>query len=364
LQLNKFPLGIAKDPKVPTFYAVKLKAKARLLFSPFSSEGGVTLTAYSAAKPFGSRVGVDLTNKLETTAKAYGHGQWPDLGGFGIREYPNPLVSTFDRDSKAQGFASNGHLGYLRAYETLTDPTGNSPPVSLTSVEKLRLAGAYAPWEIGYYTIPANYDAPQAGMGMYNNNPFYDKDKGYTFTITAPLLPINGPSSDLGFIRDRVRLYLTDGGIQDGDIVYQQLVDTALDDDRLTQLLNFITANGFDKGHAIPDPMLNDVSQALRYARTNGARYTVAAMDNAAQRQLTSWSSHKNPKDRTGELDPRAYLGRSSYSVRLFSFKSLGENLKSTNDDTIGETASNPLTRLDMGGLGNSLQSDLTRIKH
>lgn len=47
-------VGVAKDPSVLTYYAIRLQAKARLLFSPF---GNVTLTAYSAAQPFGSRIG-------------------------------------------------------------------------------------------------------------------------------------------------------------------------------------------------------------------------------------------------------------------------------------------------------------------
>jgi hypothetical protein len=47
-------IAVRKNPKKLTYYAVRLKAKAKLLFSPF---GTVTLKAYAAAQPFGSRLG-------------------------------------------------------------------------------------------------------------------------------------------------------------------------------------------------------------------------------------------------------------------------------------------------------------------
>jgi hypothetical protein len=47
-------VGDAKDPNIMTYYAVRLSAKAKILFSPY---GDLTLTAYAAAQPFGSRIG-------------------------------------------------------------------------------------------------------------------------------------------------------------------------------------------------------------------------------------------------------------------------------------------------------------------
>jgi hypothetical protein len=48
------PVGFKKDPTVLTYYAARLTAKANIMFSPF---GALTLKAYSAAMPFGSRIG-------------------------------------------------------------------------------------------------------------------------------------------------------------------------------------------------------------------------------------------------------------------------------------------------------------------
>lgn len=50
-------LGFVKNPNVMTYYAVKGKAKFVGMLYPFSDRGGIELTAYAAAKPFGGRIG-------------------------------------------------------------------------------------------------------------------------------------------------------------------------------------------------------------------------------------------------------------------------------------------------------------------
>lgn len=59
LPIPGYPLGFYKDPNTLTYYAVKGQAKFVGLFNPFKSSS-VTLTAYSAAKPFGGRIGPAL----------------------------------------------------------------------------------------------------------------------------------------------------------------------------------------------------------------------------------------------------------------------------------------------------------------
>ncbi|MGK5082061.1 pilus assembly protein TadG-related protein [Bdellovibrionota bacterium FG-1] len=53
-------LGVYKDPSILTYYAVRVKAKAKVLFSPW---GDLDLKAYAAAQPFGSRIGPVLTSE-------------------------------------------------------------------------------------------------------------------------------------------------------------------------------------------------------------------------------------------------------------------------------------------------------------
>lgn len=51
-----YPLGYYKNPDVLTYYAVRGEAEFVGMFNPFS-DGAVKLTAFSAAKPFGGRIG-------------------------------------------------------------------------------------------------------------------------------------------------------------------------------------------------------------------------------------------------------------------------------------------------------------------
>lgn len=55
-----YPLGFVKSPDFLTYYAVKGEANFVGLFNPFV--GNIKLTAYSAAKPFGGRIGPSIFN--------------------------------------------------------------------------------------------------------------------------------------------------------------------------------------------------------------------------------------------------------------------------------------------------------------
>lgn len=65
-------MGFVKNPRILTYYAVKTQSKFIGLFAPFRGdlEGGVTLTAYAAAKPFGGRIGPHLFSFDKTSNAA------------------------------------------------------------------------------------------------------------------------------------------------------------------------------------------------------------------------------------------------------------------------------------------------------
>lgn len=52
-----YPLGFYKNPDVLTYYAVKGEAEFEGMFNPFTRDGKIKMTSYSAAKPFGGRIG-------------------------------------------------------------------------------------------------------------------------------------------------------------------------------------------------------------------------------------------------------------------------------------------------------------------
>jgi hypothetical protein len=365
--IPNFPFGVSKFPGVITYYAVRLQAKARLLFSPFGGNGIVTLSAYSAAKPFGSRIGKDLsfdarTERTQMVARGIVTAGDP-MTETTTPRFPNPLVADDDVASELKGFSSYGHLGYIRNAMLATGRLDFGP----------RLAGAYAPWEVGYYTIPANYNAPTP-IGLFEDNPYYD-DK--FFTLAAPVFPVNS-NEGLGFLRRRVAQYLAGGVVDEStlDGRFREFLDGVMSDQRWAVLFGFLEARNQVVNHYIPDPMLNDsdVLPLLRYAQgdTNGRLYTVAGMPAAQRRQLTSWNNQKTSLDQdlaAGAIPPQSELGpdigRSGYSVRFVSFRTLANGGRGTNDPIMPDRGwSNPFERLDAGSAGARLQDDLSKLRH
>lgn len=383
LQVPNFPLGVEKEAAIPTYYAVKLRARTKLLFSPFGSDGSIYLSAYSAAKPFGSRVGVHLSNDMQHRTLAEARSNAIDPLNLNIVTIPNPLIrNTSDENSQTGGFISNGNLGYLRAYvgvPVLDAPPGGPTTRRISEYEKLRLAGAYAPWDIGFYTIPANYQDPTS-LSAFPNNPVYKREvvggqltPSY-FMLQASALPLNGPQ-DLNFIRNRVIEYIDSNGQMNA--VFANLIISLLDENHFNNLQAYMqnpSYGEYQKTQPIPDPMLNDLPSVLLYARgAGGENYTVAAMPNAQQKQFTSWYNQHfpdagNASQGTGELNRNLHLGRSSYSVRFLSFDSLRtiQNYGFSYHDPINgqdwHPAGSPL--LLIGNMDSLTQEDLRRLKH
>lgn len=71
LPVPGYLLGFYKNPSVVTYYAVKGETKFVGLFYPFTNDQGITISAYSAAMPFGGRIGpriFDFNNNANPTA--------------------------------------------------------------------------------------------------------------------------------------------------------------------------------------------------------------------------------------------------------------------------------------------------------
>jgi len=361
-----FPFGISKYPGLITYYAVRLQAKARLLFSPFGGNGIVTLSAYSAAKPFGSRIGKDIsfndtTESHQMVANGRTQGNDPLFGTtFGMR-FPNtPVSDDPSEDSETNGFARATHLGYLRGAMLLYDRLDYGP----------RLAGAYAPWEVGYYTIPAQYNIPEQ-VGLFEDNPAYE---GKNFAMAAPIFPVNG-GTGLDFLRLRVEEWLN-GGPSDAPSLegkYADSMGAMLSDAKWAFLFAYLQAQNEINNAFIPDPTLSDSRDLLSYAQTYGKRFTVAATANYQRRQFTSWNNTKTSADQdlgssgaipaNSELGPD--IGRSGYSVKFVSFRSLEQGGRGTNDPVMPDMQwNNPFPRLDAGSSKARIEDDLNKIQH
>jgi hypothetical protein len=357
--INAFPYGVTKDPNILTYYAVRLQAKARLLFSPFGTDGTVTISAYSAAKPFGSRIGRDLSLSPDTLMHARANPGGTSIISGQSPTHPNPLVGDGDLSSATDGFSRKAHLGYLRG--------------SMLTFNRrdygMRLAGAYAPWEVGFYTPPANFQIPES-IGLFSDNPLYE---GKYFKLIAPIFPVNGSvGTGLGFVRERVLRYLSGDvtGTQtlENQPAFRAFKDFMLSDAMFTTLFNYMNENKLITSHIIPDPLLNDVPDLVNYARATGQRFTVAGMQSPQRRQLTSWNTQKTASDVDQDINSNSELGpdvgRSGYSVRFISFSSLKAGGATGNEPLANGTWDNPFNRLDAGNAASRIQDDLTKLKH
>ncbi len=126
LPIPAYPLGYYKDPNTLTYYAVKGQAKFVGLFNPFKSSS-VTLTAYSAAKPFGGRIGPALYIAKNNSLYA--------RTGSNRRTDPYAVSLQFDKATDIQGTAIGSRRFALGApipmqdfwVQTPGDPVGGVP---------------------------------------------------------------------------------------------------------------------------------------------------------------------------------------------------------------------------------------------
>lgn len=153
------PVGVYKDPALLTYYAVRLKAKAKLLFSPFGDS--VELSAYSAAQPFGSRIGPSLSEndfiKPDATPQVRVKFQQPI-----INRIPNLRITDDDSTAAEGGWNNPKVVGAL--YQALAKPESNGTlPASISPSDMARayhVAMAPNPFEASKYNIPYDKDDP------------------------------------------------------------------------------------------------------------------------------------------------------------------------------------------------------------
>lgn len=196
-------VGVYKVPDSTVFYAIKLKAKARLLFNPFPfgktpDNDGIELTAYAAAKPFGSRIGPEFPEEM-----FYKVGR---AAGSTPREIHYPFLP-ISEDWTYE------HRGVLQAFASALRYQSQGTPQDLISESSLRQALNAAQFpdevEVGKYNIPVNSETlvdKKNGMIRYfdldknsgnpNCPPVFDAGNPI-YTLWAPILPPGGSFEEL-----------------------------------------------------------------------------------------------------------------------------------------------------------------------
>jgi hypothetical protein len=159
LKSTPVPVAVMKNSAAPVSYGVKLTAKAKTLFNPFG--GDLTLTAYSAAKPFGSRIGPQVTES-DFTRQAKNTAFCAQPGNDCIGRIPWLPIDDAEADSR--GWNRNDVIYGM--YQQFREPGQNIQ--NLTAIDARSMERAFHasmapnPWEQGRYNIPV-FDQPNPG---------------------------------------------------------------------------------------------------------------------------------------------------------------------------------------------------------
>ncbi|MCM2278243.1 MAG: pilus assembly protein TadG-related protein [Oligoflexia bacterium] len=177
---DPLPVGVSKDPDYLTYYAIRLRAKARLLFSPF---GDLELTAYSAAQPFGSRIGPELKDSdfLRPSRPQF------DLSGknavvFTANAVPNLPIRPNEGAGPGQGWDREDVMRSFFSGFMPPGPSGTmSPTVTGEDIARAyQFAMAPNPYEVGKYTIPTDVEDEEFMKNF---------DTGRNLAFWAPIAP-------------------------------------------------------------------------------------------------------------------------------------------------------------------------------
>ena len=178
-------LGFYKDESIQTYYAVRLKAKAKLLFSPL---GDLDLTAYAAARPFGSRIGPsegEVGFFSESRVDGSPTGKIPNLT---VKEDESGSVS--GGVSRGAGWDTKSVISSM--YTAMVSGASNSG--GATQLQPYSMERAYStamapnPWESGRYNIfNSEFDSFQGDFATGSTT-----EGGFTMkymTFWAPIVP-------------------------------------------------------------------------------------------------------------------------------------------------------------------------------
>ena len=325
--VRELPVGFSKSPDALTYYAVRLRATANLLFSPF---GPVQMKAYSAAMPFGSRIG--------PLAESYGANPFVDdtatdptnqpIGSCcnGVANLPLSIGDTLQR-------GWNVGLVQKEMFRQLSSAGGVNQGGGTTTINGQNLARAYTgamapnPTERGLYNIindighkqgldPTHSTSGDAFTRFFGAGPDEGFPDGFT-SIWAPVADLeNGdPAAEVSQAISQIQGLPQEvtQSLQAGISRYVEALENATNGQgsetedgeglKVVRLRDPLNAYDPQQGLIIPleiDPLITDTSS------------------NAEELQgkiKTSWNNVRNE-----DFQNR---GRVGYSVKYVSFGSL-----------------------------------------
>jgi hypothetical protein len=325
--VRQVPVGVEKDPTTLTYYAVRLKARAKVMFSPF---GDMDIKAYAAARPFGSRVGppyVGLDNQFtfSHTPAYLSQSGIPFAASSLTNNIPNLPVSTGDTASEGQGWDTDFILG------TMYQAMGAAPNQAINSSNAdsgYSAAMVPNPIEGNLYNI----------MNDTGNDPFVRNfDINHQSLLWAPVFPPGAQASLQDELKDALSQIFSTPGTLSGPGSFggpaQAASDAQLQQTLLADMLTYINLlpqrqgeNGEGMNVAvITDPFLGP----------GGRPQTLSGdiMMNSPAQYKTSYVT-TNDSAYTAQ-------GRVGYSVKFVSFDSLTAHRSSSNGATLWSNSLN-----------------------
>ncbi len=343
-------VGFYKDPSVLTYYAVRVKARAKLLFSIF---GDVEMSAYAAARPFGSRIGPQFSGKdapefFAVKTNPIFCDTSPD-GCFG--KIPNLPILPEDIQSTDLGWYRKEALHQFYSNMKSTQGAANLEALGPENVEKgMFYAQTPNPAEIGRYNIPHDWTTDDMQPSYWMEQFF---DTTHTMSIWAPLVAPGASDGELEAELKKTSEEIAQVAMGKTKASFDLKV---LTDTIQGQLKNYIARLKKGDGEEnesmniarIVDPFRNRPTAAI----DPGGKITfegnpqMQIKGGARDQVRTSWNTEKDPT--------LAAINRVGYSVKFVSF----DSLQKTQTTLGGGTPANI-------SFGNSdAMEDISKLKH
>ena len=314
---GKVPVGVYKNPSALTYYAIRLKAKAKLMFMPSFAQDAA-LVAYSAAQPFGSRIGPappmlspsDFLRQGQSDASCNAAGV-TGCAGF----IPSLGVKAGETAGRGLGWDSNDVIGAMAA-----PMLKNATTLDLIGPADIQrgydTAMAPNPAEQGRYNILTADAAPAGGKAKTITEYFSDGfDDSGVYAFWAPIFSSDKQST----LKDAI------GGLIDDFVDVRGASPAAFSDSfktalkaGLEQYSQDLQANKGEDGESLHIMRIRD---PYNTRPSTGSREAIVLpadlyLDPAKPKDVkTSWNDTKDSKFEAA--------GRTGYSVKFVSFRTL-----------------------------------------
>jgi hypothetical protein len=347
--------GVAKDPAVMTYYAIRLRAQAQLLFSPY---GNLTLTAYAAAQPFGSRIGPAAAEAHFTSPGGPSNTTYSRCNGIANcqGEIPNLPVKEGESPNPtlASGWAQSDVLFHMYSGGLRSNPT--SPvPQTIQHPDLLRayhVAMAPNPWERGRYQIPNDANA----------DPFLESfDAKGVRAIWAPLFTgsstaatANPANEIIGYIGEMATNYTTQSN--SAKEVFSAAAQNALITQINKYVNNYLRNGTGEDGEGLNVVRIFDPISTRTDLSGSRAPLATTIPSTILMRDATQLKTSWNQVLANDSAHPYRSLGRTGYSVKFVPLNLLRSASGITTNGK--DTFSNRLPS------SNGVGDDVVEMKH